>query len=67
MGARLCKVLVCLALGFGALMGTYMRPEEIEELMWTMNQPVVETTIPDQSDKDDPLKKQLRAQGLKLD
>ncbi len=67
MGTRLCKVLVCLALGFGALMGTYMRPEEIEELMWTMNQPVVETTIPDQSDKDDPLKQQLRAQGLKFD
>jgi hypothetical protein len=67
MGTRLCKVLVCLALGFGALMGTYMRPEEIEELMWTMNQPVVETTIPDQSDKDDPLKKELRAQGLKFD
>jgi hypothetical protein len=67
MGTRLCKVLVCLALGFGALMGTYMRPEEIEELMWTMNQPVVETTIPDQSDKDDPLKKELREQGLKFD
>ena len=63
----MCKVLVCLALGFGALMGTYMRPEEIEELMWTMNQPVVETTIPDQSDKDDPLKKELREQGLKFD
>jgi hypothetical protein len=67
MGTRLCKVLVCLALGFGALMGTYMRPEEIEDLMWTMNQPVVETTIPDQSDKDDPLKQQLRTQGLKFD
>jgi len=56
-----------MALGFGALMGMYMRPEEIEELMWTMNHPVVETTIPDESDKDDPLKKELRAQGLKFD
>ena len=67
MKTRLCNLLVCLALGFGSLMGTYMRPEEIEELMWTMNHTVVETTIPDESDKDDPLKKQLRGQGLKLD
>jgi hypothetical protein len=56
MKTRLCKLLVCLALGFGSLMGMYMRAEEIEELMWTMNHPVVETTIPDESDKDDSLK-----------
>ena len=67
MGIRFCKALVCVALGFGALMGAWMRPEEIEELMWTMNRPVVETTIPDESDKDDPSKQQLRAQGLKFD
>jgi hypothetical protein len=59
-------VLVCLALGFGSLLGTYMRPKEIEALMWTMNHPVVETTIPDESDQEDPLRKQLRDQGLKL-
>ncbi len=67
MRTRLCNGLVCLALGFGALMGMYMRPEEIEELMWTMNHPVVETTIPDESDKDDALKKEIREQGLKID
>lgn len=67
MRVRLSKLLVCVALGFGSVMGMAMRPEEIEALMRTMNQPVVETTIPDQNDKDDPLKKMLREQGLKLD
>lgn len=64
---RLCKLVVCLALGFGSLMGMYMRPDEIQELMRTMDAPVVETTIPDESDKDDPLKKELREQGVKFD
>jgi hypothetical protein len=50
---------VCLALGLGSLMGLPMRPDEIEELMRTMNESVIETTIPDESDKDDPLKKLL--------
>ena len=59
MRTRLCKLVVCVALGFGALMGMSMRPDEIEELMRTMSQPVIETTIPDESDKDDPLKKIL--------
>jgi hypothetical protein len=65
--SRLCKLLVCLGLVFGSLTGAYMRPDEIEELMRTMNQPVVETTIPDESDKDDPLKKELREQGIQFD
>jgi len=34
-------------------MGMPMRPDEIEELMRTMNESVIETTIPDESDKDD--------------
>jgi len=38
-------------------MGMPMRPDEIEELMRTMNESVIETTIPDESAKDDPLKK----------
>jgi hypothetical protein len=38
-------------------MGMPMRPDEIEELMRTMNESVIETTILDESDKDDPLKK----------
>ncbi len=67
MRKRLCKLLVCLALAFGALTGAYMRPEEVEELMRTMNEPVVTTTIPDAEDKDDPLKKELREHGVRLD
>lgn len=67
MRTRLSKVLVCLTLGFGSLTGAYMRPEEIEELMRTMNQPVIEMTIPDEGDKDDPLKKELRERGIQFD
>ncbi len=52
-------MVVCVALSLGALMGMPMRPDEIEELMRTMNESVIETTIPDESDKDDPLKKLL--------
>ena len=67
MRAHLCKMLVCLALIFGSLTGAYMRPNEIEELMRTMNEPVVTVTIPDENDKHDPLKKQLREPGIKFD
>jgi translation initiation factor 1 (eIF-1/SUI1) len=67
MKVRLSKLLVCLFLGFGSVMGMAMRPEEIAELMCAMNQTVVETTIPEAGDKDDPLKKILREQGVKLD
>jgi len=38
-------------------MGIPMRADEIQELMRTMNESVIETTLPDESDKDDPLKK----------
>ena len=60
MNIRFCKILVCLALGFGSVVGMVMRPEEIEELMSNMNQPKVTTTIPDENEKDDPIKKFLR-------
>ena len=60
MRTRLCKMVVCVALGLGSLMGLPMRPDEIEELMRTMNESVIETTIPDESDKDYPLKKLLQ-------
>jgi hypothetical protein len=61
---RLYKLVVCLALGLGSVMGLAMRPDEIEELMRTMNQPVIEITIPDESDKDDPLKRLLNLRNL---
>ncbi len=67
MKVRLSKLLVCLYLGFGSVMGMAMRPEEIAELMRAMNRTLVETTIPEAGDKDDPLKTMLRQQGLKLD
>jgi hypothetical protein len=51
---RLCKVVVCLALSLGGFMGIPMRADEIQELMRTMNESVIETTLPDESDKDDP-------------
>ena len=35
-------------------MGIPMRADEIQELMRTMNESVIETTLPDESDKDDP-------------
>jgi hypothetical protein len=47
---RLPTVLVCCVLEFGALIGLPMRPDEIEELMQTMNQPKIVRTIPDESD-----------------
>ena len=40
-------------LEFAALLGLPMRPEEIEELMRTLNQPRVARTIPNESDNYD--------------
>jgi hypothetical protein len=52
---RLRTILVCMVLEWSALVGTPMRPEEIVELMQTMNVPRVVHTIPDDHDAgDDP-------------
>ena len=51
--ARLRTILVCSMLEFAALLGLPMRPEEIEELMRTMNQPKLARTIPNEADRDD--------------
>jgi hypothetical protein len=61
------KLVVCFALGFGSVIGVPMRPEEIQELLRDMNVPRVETTVPKRDDEDDPLKRYLRARGIKLD
>jgi hypothetical protein len=45
---RLRTILVCCVLEFGAVIGVPMRPEEIEELMHTMNQPTIVHTIQDE-------------------
>jgi hypothetical protein len=50
---RLRTLLVCSMLEFAALLGLPMRPEEIEELMRTMNQPKLARTIPDETDSGD--------------
>ena len=47
---RLRTILVCCVLEFGAVIGLPMRPEEIEALMQTMNQPTIVHTIPDEHD-----------------
>jgi hypothetical protein len=48
---RLRKVLLCMALGLASLAGAPMRPEEIEELMYQMNQPRIAHALPDESDR----------------
>ena len=45
---RLRSVLLCFTLLAGALGGTPMRPEEIEELMRTMNEQKVVMTVEDE-------------------
>ena len=50
---RLRTVFVCFVLEFGSLIGLPMKPEEIEELMHTMNQPKVVHTTPDEHDAGD--------------
>jgi hypothetical protein len=47
---RLRSLLLCLPLLLGALGGMPMRPEEIEELMHSMNQQKIEYTIPAESE-----------------
>jgi len=49
------KMLLCLVLGAGPVIGVPMRPEEIEELMHSMNQPVIAITIPDERHNDEEL------------
>ena len=50
---QLRTVVVCVVLEFGAMIGVPMRPEEIEALMRTMNQPQVAHTLPDESENGD--------------
>jgi hypothetical protein len=50
---RLRTILVCMVLEWSTLVGVPMRPEEIVDLMQTMNTPRVVHTIPDEHDADD--------------
>jgi len=50
---RLRMLLLCLPLLLGAGMGMQMRPEEIEELMHSMNQQKIVVTVQDESENGD--------------
>ena len=50
---RLRTLLVCSMLEYAALMGSPMRPEEIEELMRQMNQPKLAHVLRDEDDSGD--------------
>ena len=52
--SRFRSLLLCTALLWGVFAGVPMRPEEIEELMRSMNQPKIEYTIPGTNDADGP-------------
>lgn len=56
---RLGKVFFCVALGLAALGGAYMRPDEIEDLMDTMNRPKVAHVLPEEKETGDDLIREL--------
>ena len=41
------KILLCITLGSGSILRTQMSREQIEELLYSMNQPTVEVVIPE--------------------
>ncbi len=48
------KILLCLVLGAGSMMGVPMDPKQVEELLHAMNQTRVEVTITDKEDEGEP-------------
>jgi hypothetical protein len=50
---RLRTLCLCLPLLLGAISGMSMRPEEIEELMHSMNQQKIVVTVDDESENGD--------------
>jgi hypothetical protein len=50
---RLRTVLVCTMLEAGIIIGMPMRPQEIEELLHTMNQPKVAHVLREEHEQDD--------------
>ena len=56
MKSRFRKILLLMALWIGSQMGLPMRPEEIEELMRTMNEPkIVRKFAEEEQQGDDPV------------
>ena len=53
LSSRLRTLLVCAVLEYAAMMGSPMRPDEIEELMRQMNQPKLAHDLRDKNDSGD--------------
>lgn len=51
--SRLRTLLVCMMLEYAAMMGSPMRPEEIEDLMRQMNQPKLAHVLREEDDSGD--------------
>jgi hypothetical protein len=56
---RFCKFVFCAMLGGASIGGALLRPEEVEELMYIMNQPKIAHTLPDEAENGDDLVKKL--------
>jgi len=57
--AQLRQAVFCAGLALASMMGASMRPDEIEELMASMNRPRLERTIPEASDSGEDLIRKL--------
>ena len=49
---KLRKILLIATLGVGSLMGVPMTPEQIEELLYLMNQPKIEVVVKEENDEE---------------
>ena len=52
---KFCKLVFCAMLGFAAISGATLRPDEVEELMSAMNVPKVAHNLPVDADNGDDL------------
>jgi hypothetical protein len=49
---KLRKILLIATLGVGSFIGVPMTPEEIEELLYLMNQPKIEVVVEEENDEE---------------
>jgi len=56
---RLARLAFCAILAVASIGGAPMRPEEIEELMYSMTQPKIAHTLPDENENGDDLLRKL--------
>ena len=56
---KLRTLMLCLPLLAGSFFGVPMRPEQVEELMLSLNQPKIAYAIPDDSENGDDTPKKL--------